>query len=158
MIDSILSIHAIKQAHVSKKHSTRQNIAVGKQFGKDSYFIMAELCEGWKSITTRKRKIQILQLLFKSSFLSYCHTVQWHQIVEKFFNLKAQISSNKASIKHLHSRSSIHTEFVNQYQLGQEIFSAVVTKRKKEVKDFLSIRRWKIQTVRQRFRWNYNHY
>lgn len=36
----------IKQAHVSKKHPTRQNIAVGKQFGKDSYFIMAKLSEG----------------------------------------------------------------------------------------------------------------
>lgn len=152
MIDSVLSIHAIKQAHVSKKHSTRQNIAVGKQFGKDSYFIMAKLCEGWKSITRRKRKIQVLQLLFKSSFLSYCHTVQWHQIVEKFFNLKARISSNKASVKCLHSRRYMHTEFVNQHELGQEVFSAAATKKKREVKDFLSIRRWEIQTVRQSFK------
>lgn len=54
--------------------------------------------------------------------------------------MKAQISSNEALIKHLHSRRYIHTEFVNQHELGQEVFSAVVTKRKREVKDFLSIR------------------
>lgn len=34
----------IKQAHVSRKHLTRQSIAVGKQFRKGSYFITAKLC------------------------------------------------------------------------------------------------------------------
>lgn len=43
MIDSILSTHAYKTSSCKQR---RQNIAVGKRFGKDSYFKMAKLCEG----------------------------------------------------------------------------------------------------------------
>lgn len=61
--------------------------------------------------------------------------------METFFNLKAEIFSNEASVKYLHRRRYIHTEFVNRHKIGQEIFNAVVTKRKREVKDSLSIRK-----------------
>lgn len=65
----------IKQARVSRKHLTRQSIAVGKQFGKDSYFIMAKLREGMDETILQEKKKEICKYYSYYSTPHFCLTV-----------------------------------------------------------------------------------
>lgn len=109
MIDSILPIHAIKQAHVSKKHPTRQTITVGKWFGKDSYFIMAKLCEGWKNIT-RKKNTCIAVTLWVLIFVLLSHSL----VTPDSGNVLQLESPNffKQGISKIPSQQKAHTHWI----------------------------------------------